>query len=335
MPVVNFYTIPLCVCDCAVLSGSFLMNSLPHLLYDRMKTYGWYVPLYPCASYFLNFAYTSCVWLVVSLSVERYFAICHPLKHNIYDARRRSIVMLASCLMAAALYSVPRYLEITTVECYELTAKKMVALLAPAKFRNLKSYWVAYRVVMGLGLVSLGPFLLLCFLSIRMWREVTNSRRLALQEEIKRTSNAPGESSSEQIELITQQLSARETSAQKETEGGSSKRVSATKFSRDGGVILADKQRRALSYTLFCVVAKFVICHILPTAIDLCEMIMEEEQFRQPLVEDLVDTSVVLVRANSSFNIFLYAWCNGGFRDRLKKLLLTRTPRFCCFTLKD
>lgn len=318
LPVVSFYTIPLCICDCAVLFGTFFISNLPHLLYGRLRSYGPYVQVFPYANFFSNFAYTCCVWLVVCLSIERYFALCHPLRHKIYDARRRSIVIAVSCLVLAFAYNIPRYFEIHVFDCFETRTQKPIKLLEPAPFRSLKAYWLAYKVILGPALFSLGPFLLLCYLNIRMWREVKHSRLCVLQQPV------ATENSRTDLHLHEQQalLDLKEPPRSPNRRGSSMEKNSGQSGSFDGRNLDShDKQRHVLSCTLLCVVIKFLICHSLPAIIDLCEAVMDQEQFGRPLIENLVDTSTLLVAANSSLNIFIYAWCSGAFRNRMETML--------------
>jgi hypothetical protein len=308
------------------------MNNLPHLLYGRMLTYGPYVYFYPYLYFFSNSAYTSCVWLVVFLSVERYFALCHPLKHKIYDAKRRSICISILCLICACLYNLPRYFELKTVSCFDLRTNNTVWLSGPSEFRNMKIYWFAYKVVLGPLFFSLGPFAFLCFLSIRMWQEVKRTRvivlrRRFLENQYSRTEMAENCSG---LLIETSNLYPSKNNfynAQNPELGNSNlKKISVTSYNRNSINGSNDKHRRILTYTLLCVVFKFLICHTLPAVIDLCESLMSNEQFSRPLMENLVDTSTLLVVANSSFNLFIYAWCSGGFRKRMRTML-SLTPK--------
>jgi hypothetical protein len=309
-PVVTYYTVPLCISDCFVLLGSFFMINLPHLLYGRIKTYGPYVYLYPYTSLFSNFAYTACVWLIVLLSVERYFALCHPLKHKIYDAKTRSIWISILCLVAAFIYNIPRFFEITTFDCYLTQTQETMSFLEEAPFRKYKSYWFVYRVVLGSLLFSFGPFALLCYLSIRMWKEVKSTNMITFR---KRPSQEV-EQRDEHSTLLPQQKANGVQKKQLEL-SPSTKSVNIGSFRTRS--VSVDKQREALAHTLLCVILKFLICHLLPAIIDLCETFMDEKQFYQPLIENIVDTSTLFVVANSSLNIFIYAGCSQEFRRRI------------------
>lgn len=90
------------------------------------------------------------------------------------------------------------------------------------------------------------------------------------------------------------------------------------KSNRSGCVQSCSQQIRVLSCMLLCVVLKFLICHTLPAIIDLGETVMDEKQFQTVFMVNVVDTSTLLIVANSSLNIFIYAWCSGGFWRNVK-----------------
>lgn len=324
VPVTTFYTVPLCVCDCAVLLGSFIMTNLPHLLYGRMRTYGPYVPLYPVSNFLSNFAYTSCVWLVVLLSIERYFALCHPLKHKIYDAKKRSIFISILALIIAILYNIPRYFEIRTFRCFEWTKREMVDLMEPTPFRSFKSYWIAYKIILGPLLFSLGPFVLLCILSVRIWREVRRTRLMVLRRKSRYMLDDRQDTVSEALSMqdaMNIQNYQHNEALSKKSSGSQRSQYSNLEQKYDAAL---NGQRKVLSYTLLCVILKFLICHTLPAVIDFCETFMDAQQFQQSFMEDLVDTSTLLVVANSSLNFFIYAWCSGRFRRKMRGVLRHR-----------
>ncbi|XP_060073285.1 FMRFamide receptor-like [Ylistrum balloti] len=48
------------------------------------------------------------VWILVSVSVERYIAVCHPLKAAYYRTRRKTIITLVLLAVSSAVYNIPR-----------------------------------------------------------------------------------------------------------------------------------------------------------------------------------------------------------------------------------
>lgn len=48
------------------------------------------------------------VWILVSVSVERYIAVCHPLKAAYYRTRKKTIITLVLLTVSSAVYNVPR-----------------------------------------------------------------------------------------------------------------------------------------------------------------------------------------------------------------------------------
>lgn len=308
VPLVNFYSIPLSISDCAVLISSFFMSNLPHLLYGHIQSYGPYVTIYPHATFFGNFAYTFCVWVTVILSLERYFALCHPLKHKIYDAKRRSMVVTLSCFVAALLYNIPRYWETEIFQCYDLTRRQLIDFLQDTDVHASQYYWIVYKAILSSLLFSFGPLIVLCFLNVKMIRQVKTIRmQLINREETMEITDR--EECSKPVEPGCWSLSLHSNS--------NSSFIPYAKRQ----ISVYKEQRRVLAYTLFTVATKFFICHSLPAIIDICESFMDSEQFSHSIMDDLLDTSTFLVVINSSTNFIIHMLCNRSFRRTVIKFL--------------
>lgn len=107
----NIYLCALALWDCVVLVSTLLLIGLPSI--PQFLIYLHYVLPY-VISYFYPLALiaqTATIWLTVSFTVERYIAVCHPLKAarmcTIY--RAKMVIISVSC--GSALYNIPRWFE--------------------------------------------------------------------------------------------------------------------------------------------------------------------------------------------------------------------------------
>ncbi|XP_076458304.1 FMRFamide receptor-like [Babylonia areolata] len=59
------------------------------------------------------------VWITVSVSVERYIAICHPFRATRLCTRRKTLIVIASITLVSVLYNIPRMFATYARECQE------------------------------------------------------------------------------------------------------------------------------------------------------------------------------------------------------------------------
>ena len=107
----NIYLCSLAVWDCIVLLSTFLLiglSSIGALVSYNQYVYPYVVSyLYPLALV----AQTATIWLTVSFTVERYIAVCFPLKAAVMCTVKRAKLVIACVSTGAALYNIPRWFE--------------------------------------------------------------------------------------------------------------------------------------------------------------------------------------------------------------------------------
>lgn len=85
-------------------------------------------------------AQTGSVWTTVGVTVERYVAVCHPLRARFLCTYRRARIFNIGITLFAVAYNVPRFWEIDVVEAYDAdNATSYVA--KPSEFRMNKLYY--------------------------------------------------------------------------------------------------------------------------------------------------------------------------------------------------
>lgn len=292
-PRIYLYLVALAVWDSLLLISSFLLYSLPVLLYGRVYIFGSYVPFYPLFYTFSNVTNTGSIWTVVVLAVERYFALCKPLKYITWDTEPRAKMLLSGVAAFAVLYHVPKYFEISILYCLETTGLYSVAVMDSSSLRENAVYKLFYKIMGGMMFFSVGPLLILIFLTVRVSMAIRENmkfqRKASSRKSTKETRRAPSPSESRSSKNSPSPAAKRKTE---------------------------NNEEKKMDLMLVAVMIKFCVCHTLPMVLDLCETLMS--QFHIPFIELMVDISNVLVVADSSCNFAIYFIFGVKFRRNVK-----------------
>jgi neuropeptide Y receptor type 1 len=110
------------------------------------------------------------VWLVVAITVDRYIAVCHPLRAVEICTRGRAKRVVAILVITLTLFSVPRFLEKTTGYIYdaELDGENAILTVIYREFHQHPVYIYLYETALYGGCQFLFPLLLLISLNIRL-----------------------------------------------------------------------------------------------------------------------------------------------------------------------
>ncbi|ODM95020.1 FMRFamide receptor [Orchesella cincta] len=97
----NLYLTALALSDLVYLLFSFSMSWRHIPIIKNIWLYWWYTPL---GLWVTDASSSTSVWLTVSFTVERYIAVCHPMKKKIYCTERRAFgVSILVCIACIAL----------------------------------------------------------------------------------------------------------------------------------------------------------------------------------------------------------------------------------------
>lgn len=143
----------------AVSDSLFLISSAlykPMLgIYFYTKSLKWYVfDVYIYIIPYLKpvmftFQHTS-IWLVVIVAVDRYFAVCKPMKMlSFTHANMRARLIVIGTFLFCALFNLPRYFEWKTVEVTYTSNGTNKTRDIPQKtaLSSNEDYWIAYNLV--------------------------------------------------------------------------------------------------------------------------------------------------------------------------------------------
>ncbi|KRZ08971.1 FMRFamide receptor, partial [Trichinella pseudospiralis] len=287
-PRLNTCLIALAAWEIVLMCASFFLYSFPVLLYHYSPVNGPYVKTYAYWYTAANMANQAAVWVVLVMAIDRYFAICHPLKHRRFgDTARGKILLLVSTF--AIIHATPRFFEVSVVYCSPVYNSTPVVTVVPSGLQQNYIYRMLYKVIGGMLLYSVGPFLVLSFIATQVSKHMSKyaiTRRKLIQEE------SPG---------MQARLSVSSTSDK-----------------------VRDQNRDQL---LLIMIIKFLTCHSLPTALDVMETVVPAELFASVTISRLIDVSNILVMINAGCNVFIYIACSQNFRHQIS-LHLLRSRRF-------
>jgi len=132
-----------------------------------------------------RFSLCCSIFIVVSVSVERFLAVTKP-HHRFASQQDRALLYILPCLLAAVIVNVPKFFETETVElCINLThcgcgmtAEKIVR---PTQLRLSRDYILYYTTWTWVTMTSLLPFIVLTFLNFAIWRRLNMVKEVTAQ----------------------------------------------------------------------------------------------------------------------------------------------------------
>lgn len=117
-------------------------------------------------------AQTGSVWTTVAVTVERYIAVCHPLKAKSMCTYRRARIFNAIIMVMSILYNIPRFWEVEHSEVYSAELNRTIYKVVASQLRVNKLYYEVYHIWLYLFVMYFVPFLVLTLFNIYIWRTV-------------------------------------------------------------------------------------------------------------------------------------------------------------------
>ena len=154
------------------------MFGLPSVYaYTRSHLSFYYWQIFPYITPFVYpiglIAQTSSAYLTLSVTIERYVAVCRPLKARAlctYGRARASVLIIAAC---SCIYNVPRFFEVTWGGAFDAEAGVNRTEVQPTSLRTNPAYiryyitWLYVVVMYIVPFACLAAFNMLIYLQIR------------------------------------------------------------------------------------------------------------------------------------------------------------------------
>ncbi|GIY77573.1 FMRFamide receptor [Caerostris extrusa] len=122
-------------------------------------------------------AQTGSVWTTVAVTVERYIAVCHPLKAKSLCTYRRARSFNLFITLMAIFYNIPRFWEVEHSEYFAPDMNRTVYKVVASQLRVNKLYYEVYHIWLYLLVMYFIPFLVLMIFNILIWKTVRRANK--------------------------------------------------------------------------------------------------------------------------------------------------------------
>ncbi|KAK3102211.1 hypothetical protein FSP39_009628 [Pinctada imbricata] len=196
----NAYLTFLAIADLGFLT--FLSTKLFDVSKLTWSQYYMYIIYSEYAGIFVHTFMLASVWLTVMLAIERYIAICFPLRAISICTTRRARIIICFIFVASFLCRVPIFFEFRVAESLSSMCDdaKTVYHLEHTDLGLDSNYKIIYTWVVDCSLCAVLPFLLLLYFNIRLIMEIHKSTKY-LRYHLGVDSNMQTMVSSEQIKI--------------------------------------------------------------------------------------------------------------------------------------
>ena len=136
-------------------------------LFPYMEPYIWV---------FASIAQTITVWLVMLVTVDRYIAVCKPLKTQLRTIQRAQLGV-GIIVILGIIYNIPRCLERRIDYKPDPCTGKIYTVTVKTELRNSKVYFLVYKTIMYLIFRTIGPLVILIVLNLLLIKALQEVRR--------------------------------------------------------------------------------------------------------------------------------------------------------------
>ena len=174
----SVYLIAQSVFDIIVLISLILFMALPSInqATHALETYSAFYPyLHPFAYPMALTAQTCSIYTTVGFTIERYIAVCYPLKAARWCTPQKAQRAVLLIVLASVLYNIPRMLEYKTVLYTNTDTNVTVARYVVTEMGANKVFRHVYFIYMHISVMLLIPFAILTFMNTMLIRAVRRS----------------------------------------------------------------------------------------------------------------------------------------------------------------
>ncbi|ALC43006.1 FR [Drosophila busckii] len=178
---INYLLIGLARCDTVLIISSMLLFGIPSIYPYTGHFFGYYNYVYPFISPAMfpigMIAQTASIYMTFTVTLERYVAVCHPLRARALCTYGRARIYFIVCVCFALAYNMPRFWEVLTVS-YQLPHSDVVLhCVHPSPLRRNPTYINIYIHWCYLIVNYIIPFLTLAILNSLIYRQVKRANR--------------------------------------------------------------------------------------------------------------------------------------------------------------
>ncbi|XP_015918808.1 FMRFamide receptor [Parasteatoda tepidariorum] len=158
----NWYLAALAIFDVTYLVFSFAL-SLQHYPHIHEQEYNFYWILWPYMLTITDVSSNSSVWITVTFTIERYIAVCHPMKGKVICTESRAKKMIMIVFIFCFCVTLPTGFEWNTIEVIDTITNTTKIQVVYSDLGNNPVYVQIYYWVISVLFVFIPLFLLAVF----------------------------------------------------------------------------------------------------------------------------------------------------------------------------
>jgi hypothetical protein len=109
-----------------------------------------------------NLTMTLTIWMLLTVTCERHWALWRPLQHRAFDSTKRATALCIVMLIAATVFCLPTFFELRPKYCAIASNSTNTRLIvAPTQLRLNAIYQFVYSIALNSIFISIGPFLII------------------------------------------------------------------------------------------------------------------------------------------------------------------------------
>lgn len=177
---INYLLIGLARCDTILILTSMLLFGIPTIYPYTGYLFFYYYYIFPRISPYIfpiaMCAQTASIYLTFTVTLERFVAVCHPLRARALCTYGRAKLYVIGCCVFAVLYNMPRFLEVNVQE-YQYDEVTFVYCVAASELRSNAEYIKIYIHWLYLIFMYILPFINLAILNALIYNQVRKANR--------------------------------------------------------------------------------------------------------------------------------------------------------------
>lgn len=178
---INYLLTGLARCDTMLIITSMLLFGIPSIYPYTGHFFGYYNYVYPFISPAVfpigMIAQTASIYMTFTVTLERYVAVCHPLRARALCTYGRAKIYFIVCVCFSLAYNMPRFWEVNTVT-YQLPNTDVVLHCVRPSAMRVDPTYINYYIHWCYLIVNyIIPFLTLAILNCLIYRQVKRANR--------------------------------------------------------------------------------------------------------------------------------------------------------------
>ncbi|KAH8372429.1 hypothetical protein KR093_011586 [Drosophila rubida] len=178
---INYLLTGLARCDTMLIISSMLLFGIPSIYPYTGYLFGYYNYVYPFISPAMfpigMIAQTASIYMTFTVTLERYVAVCHPLRARALCTYGRAKIYFIVCVCFALAYNMPRFWEVLTITYTLPNTTQVLHCVRPSPLRRDPTYINIYIHWCYLIVNYIIPFLTLAILNCLIYRQVKHANR--------------------------------------------------------------------------------------------------------------------------------------------------------------